>query len=143
MKDEPKKPAAADRPVSVRIKRCSKPALVVKRNIVTENIVAVTHKKTVVFLKKINKTVNIWKSLSLKIYFVKIQFLYFFKDPHACEKKPILTGHQQAHAKQEKVIIVQFALLSESVQNFIILRFLPMYGVKLSWLYTGSWIFTY
>lgn len=58
LKDEPKKPAAADRPVSVRIKR-SKPALVVKRNIVTENIVAVTHKKTVVFLKKINKTVNI------------------------------------------------------------------------------------
>lgn len=56
----------------------------------------------------------------------------FFKDPHACEKKPILTGHQQAHAKQEKVIIVHFALLSESVQNFIILSFLPMYGVKLS-----------
>uniref|UniRef100_K1QKD8 Cytosolic carboxypeptidase 2 n=1 Tax=Magallana gigas TaxID=29159 RepID=K1QKD8_MAGGI len=24
-------------------------------------------------------------------------------DPHACEKKPILTGHQQAHAKQEKL----------------------------------------
>lgn len=68
----------------------------------------------------------------MKKFFVKISFFHFFKDPHACEKKPILTGHQQAHAKQEKVIIVQFALLSESVQNFIILRFLPMYGVKLS-----------
>lgn len=55
MKDEPKKPAAADRPVSVRIKRCSKPALMVKRNIVTENIVAVTHKKTVVFRRKSTK----------------------------------------------------------------------------------------
>eukprot|EP00105_Crassostrea_gigas_P021414 XP_011440536.1 PREDICTED: uncharacterized protein LOC105337506 isoform X3 [Crassostrea gigas] len=32
-------------------------------------------------------------------------------DPHACEKKPILTGHQQAHAKQEKYLL-RFAKLS-------------------------------
>lgn len=72
MKDELKKLVVADRFVFVRIKRCSKLVLVVKRNIVIENIVVVIYKKIVVFLKKINKIVNIWKSLLFKIYFVKI-----------------------------------------------------------------------
>lgn len=77
MKDELKKLVVADRFVFVRIKRCSKLVLVVKRNIVIENIVienivVVIYKKNSSFLKKINKIVNMWKSLLFKIYFVKI-----------------------------------------------------------------------
>lgn len=52
--------------MSVRIKRCSKPALMVKRNIVTENIVAVTHKKTVVFRRKSTKLSTYEKVYHLK-----------------------------------------------------------------------------
>lgn len=79
MKDEPKKPAAADRPVSVRIKRCSKPALVVKRNIVTENIVAVTHKKTVVFQRKSTKLSTYEKVYHSKFILWKYNFCIFLR----------------------------------------------------------------
>lgn len=61
-------------------------------------------------------------------------------DPHACEKKPILTGHQQAHAKQEKVFIVHFVLLSERIQNFIYFTFSSHVRCK-TFLITGCWIF--
>lgn len=76
MKDEPKKPAAADRPVSVRIKR-SKPALVVKRNIVTENIVAVTHKKTVQFLKNQQNCQHMKKFITHNLFCENTIFLFF------------------------------------------------------------------
>lgn len=76
MKDEPKKPAAADRPVSVRIKR-SKPALVVKRNIVTENIVAVTHKKTVQFSKNQQNCQHMKKFITHNLFCENTIFLFF------------------------------------------------------------------
>lgn len=78
MKDEPKKPAAADRPVSVRIKRCSKPALVVKRNIVTENIVAVTHKKnSTVFLKNQQNCQHMKKFIAQNLFCENTIFVFF------------------------------------------------------------------
>lgn len=77
MKDEPKKPAAADRPVSVRIKRCSKPALVVKRNIATENIVAVTHKKTVQFLKNQQNCQHMKKFITQNLFCENTIFVFF------------------------------------------------------------------
>lgn len=108
------------------------------------DIVAVTHNKNrIVFKENQQKCLSTHEKVGLfKFILWKYKFSKNFKDPHACEKKPILTGHQQAHAKQEKVFIVHFILLSERIQNFIILRFLPTYSVKLSWLLVVGSLYT-
>lgn len=105
------------------------------------DIVAVTHnKKQYSFYRKSTKMSTHGNVYHSKFVLWKYYFSFFVKDPHACEKKPILTGHQQAHAKQEKVFIVHFVLLSEHIQNFIYFTFSSHVRCK-TFLITGCWIF--
>lgn len=99
MKDEPKKPAAADRPVSVRIKCCSKLALVVKWNKMKENIVAVTHKKTVQFFLKNQQNCQHMKKFITQNLFCENTIFVFFLGSSCMREETHIDGTSTGSCK--------------------------------------------